>query len=319
MLEVVTLGETLIQMNPQTSGLLRHVRQFDRYVAGAESNVAIGLERLGHRTGWISRVGADEFGACVRSVIRGEGVDTSHVIQDEDAPTGVFFLERRRSDLTRVQYYREGSAASRLSPDDLDPGYIGQAEYLHLTGITPALSTSCRETAWAALRIADEREVSVSFDPNLRHKLWAASEARAVLREMIPRTDLVLSGEEEATLLTGKEMPEAAARALLTMGPDQVVVRLGDEGALAVGEEGDVVREGPIDVEVVDVVGAGDAFNAGFLAGQLRNEPLDRALRLGNIAGGMATTVRGDSEGLPTWEEVEPFLSSEPQWPEVDR
>lgn len=308
MLDVVTMGEAMIQMTPRQSGMLRHARQFDRYVGGAEANVAIGLARLGHQAGWVSRVGDDEFGACVRNTIRGEGVDTSHVIEDVEAQTGVYFKEHRRSDLTRVHYYREGSAASRLAPADLDPEYFGQAEYLHLTGITPALSDRCREATWEALRIADEHDVAVSLDPNVRRKLWTEEEARTTLREMIPHVHTVLTGLGEAALLTGQEDPEGVARALLEMGPSQVVVRLGKEGALGLGEEGTVERRSAIDVDVVDVVGAGDAFTGGYLSGQLRGWGVGESLELGNVAGGLATTVEGDSEGSPTWDEVQPYL-----------
>lgn len=319
MLDVVTLGEAMIQMTPTQSGLLRHARQFERYVGGAEANVAIGIVRLGHRAGWMSRVGADEFGACVQSKIRGEGVDTSRVVEDDEAPTGVYFKERRRADLTRVYYYRDGSAASRMEPSDLDADYIGEASCLHLTGITPALSDSCRETVWEALRIAEAEGVAVSLDPNVRRKLWSEAEARATLREMMPYVHTVLTSEEEAALLTDTPDPEEAARALRDLGPEQVVVRLGAEGALAVGADASVERRSAIDVEVVDVVGAGDAFTAGYLAGQLRDWPLGRSLRLGNVAGGLATTVYGDSEGIPTWEDVQPFLNNERRTGDVDR
>ncbi len=319
MLDVVTLGESMIQMTPTQSGLLRHARQFERYVGGAESNVAIGLARLGHETGWMSRVGADEFGACVQSAIRGEGVDTSRVVEDEEAPTGVYFKERRRSDLTRVYYYRDDSAASRMVPSDLDAEYVAQAEYLHLTGITPALSASCRETVWEALQIAEAEDVAVSLDPNVRRKLWSEEEARAELLEMMPYVHTVLTGAGEATLLTDEEDPAEAARALRKMGPRQVVVRLGEKGALAVNGNGDLERRTAIDVEVVDVVGAGDAFTAGYLAGQLREWSVGRSLRLGNVAGGLATTVTGDSEGIPTWAEVQPYLDGEAHTEDVDR
>jgi len=307
-LEVVTLGESMVQMTPTRTGLLRHATQFERFVAGAESNVAIGLARLEHHVGWISRVGEDEFGACVRAAIRGEGVDTSCVVLDGEAPTGVYFKERRRSDLTRVYYYRSGSAASRLTPEDLDPDYIGQATYLHLTGITPALSARCRKTVREAIRIAEEHDVSVSLDPNVRRNLWPESEARAVLRDLMPHLHTVLVGRDEATLLTDEAHPDAAAHALHAMGPEQVVVRLGEEGALSLDEEGRVAREAAIDVNPVEVVGAGDAFNAGYLAGQLRGWSVVRSLRLGNILGGLATTVLGDVEGFPTWAEVRPYL-----------
>jgi 2-dehydro-3-deoxygluconokinase len=319
MLDVVTLGESMIQMTPTQSGLLRHARQFERYVGGAESNVAIGLARLGHQAGWISRVGADEFGACVQAAIRGEGVDTSRVVEDEEAPTGVYFKERRRSDLTRVYYYRDDSAASRMAPSDLDVEYVAQAEYLHLTGITPALSETCRETVWEALRVAEAEDVAVSLDPNVRRKLWSEEEARTELREMMPYVHTVLTSEGEATLLTDVEDPTEAARVLREMGPEQVVVRLGADGALAVGEDGTLERRAAIDVEVVDVVGAGDAFTAAYLAGQLRDWSVGRSLRLGNVAGGLATTVTGDSEGIPTWAEVQPYLDGVAQGGDVDR
>jgi 2-dehydro-3-deoxygluconokinase len=307
MLDVVTMGETMIQMTPKQTGLMRHAHEFERYVGGAESNVAIGLARLGHEVGWISRVGADEFGACIQATIRGEGVDTSQVTRDASAPTGVYFKEQRRADHTRVYYYREGSAASRLVPSDLDPEYIGQADYFHLTGITPALSDRCREATWEALRIADEEGVAVSFDPNVRRKLWSEKEARSTIREMLPHVHTVLTGEGEATLLTGEADPEAAARALRDLGPSQVVVRLGADGALGLGPEG-IERENAIEVQTVDVVGAGDAFTAGYLSGQLRGESLGQSLRIGNVAGGLATTVHGDCEGIPTREEVEAYL-----------
>lgn len=319
MIDVVTLGEAMVQLTPKQSGMLRHARQFERFVGGAEANVAIGIVRLGRKAGWISRVGADEFGACVRSVIRGEGVDTTRVREDETAPTGVYFKERRRADLTRVYYYRDGSAASRLSPSDLDPDYIGQAEYLHLTGITPALSDRCRESVWEALRIAEDRDVAVSLDPNVRRKLWSEDEARTVLREMLPHIHTVLTGAGEATLLTDEEEPVDAARELQALGPTQVVVRLGENGALGLDEDGTVERRESIDVEVVDVVGAGDAFTAGYLAGQLRGWTVGQSLRLGNVAGGLATTVYGDSEGIPTWEDVQPYLTADKPVDDVDR
>jgi len=319
MLDVVTLGEAMIQMTPTQSGLLRHARQFERYVGGAEANVAIGLVRLGHEAGWMSRVGADEFGACVQSTIRGEGVDVSQVVEDSEAPTGVYFKERRRSDMTRVYYYRDHSAASRMTPADLEAEYIAQAEYLHLTGITPALSETCRETVWEALRIAEAKEVAVSLDPNVRRKLWSEEAARTELCDMMPYVHTVLTGKGEATLLTDENEPAAAARALREMGPKQVVVRLGEEGALAVSDDGRLERRASIDVEVVDVVGAGDAFTAGYLAGQLRGRTVGQSLRLGNVAGGLATTVAGDSEGIPTWAEVQRFLHDETQAGDVDR
>ena len=307
-LDVVTIGESMVQLTPVRSGLLRHAAQFDRYVAGAASNVAIGLVRMGHRAGWISRVGADEFGACIRMNIRGEGVDTTQVMEDEEAPTGVYFKERRRPTRTRVHYYRRESAASRLVPGDLDADYIGQAEYLHLTGITPALSSTCRDTTWEAVRIAQEQGVAISLDPNVRSKLWSKEEARTVLEELIPNVHTLLLGREEAVLLSGESNPVAGARKLMEKGPSEVVVRLEEEGACSIGPGGDPLREEAISVDAVEVVGAGDAFNAGYLAGRLRGWQRERALRLGNVLGGLATTALGDVEGIPPWNDVQSIL-----------
>lgn len=308
MLDVVTIGESMVQLTPTTAGRLRYATRFERFVAGAESNVAIGLTRLGHAAGWVSRVGADEFGACVVSAIRGEGVDVSTVVRDLEAPTGVYFKERRQPRATHVHYYRAGSAASRLDPDDLRPEYIAQAQYLHLTGITPALSATCRETVWEALRIAGREGVRVSMDPNIRRRLWPDDEARAVLLEMLPRVDLVLASDDEALLLAETDTPEDAAHALRAMGPEQVVVRRGADGALAAGPSSEMEEAPAIEVEVVEPVGAGDAFNAGFLSGQLRGWDLGASLRLGNVLGGLATTAPGDVQALPTWEEAQARL-----------
>ena len=310
MLDVVTLGEAMVLLVPDRLGLLRYANRFERSVAGAESNVAVGLARLHHRVGWISRLGEDEFGAYLSSFIRGEGVDVSQVARDETAPTAVFFKERRRKGATRVYYYRSGSAASRMSPDDLDPAYIQQAKYLHLTGITPALSSSCRDTVQEALDIAATADVAISFDPNLRLKLWSLREARDVLLGIIKKVQLVLTSGEEARQLTGLDDPKKAGRALLGMGPEQVVVKLGAEGALALSED-HAVREPALEVEEVEAVGAGDAFNAGFLSGQLRGWDVRKSLRLGNIMGGLAVTVPGDVEGVPTWKEVQHFFGGE--------
>src|SRR5919201_131516 len=181
MLEVVTLGETMVLLLAEQPGPMREATTFRRHIAGAESNVAVGLSRLGHVSGWVSRVGDDEFGRAVVFRIRGEGVDTSRVMTDPEAPTGLVIRERREVGPVEQVYYRRGSAASRLSPDDVDAAYIAQASFLHLTGITPALSATCREAVFAAAEIAAEAGVRVVLDPNYRSKLWGRDEFRRVV------------------------------------------------------------------------------------------------------------------------------------------
>jgi 2-dehydro-3-deoxygluconokinase len=304
MLDMVTLGESMVLMNPLTNGPLQYVYYFSKHVAGAESNVAIGVRRLGFKSGWISRVGNDEFGKYILSFIRGQGVDVSQVKVDAEAPTGVFFKERRGFGLERVYYYRQGSAASKLSPEDLDPDYIGRSRILHLTGITPALSDSCRAATLKAVEIARRAGVKVILDPNLRLKLWSAEEARQFLLPLLEQVDAVLPNQEEAKLLTGCDEIEEACRDLARRGCSLVVTKVGAKGALLyVNGEVELVPGYRVP-RVVDTVGAGDAFAAGFIAGLLAGLDPVAAVRQGNLLGALAVGVEGDIEGLPESEDL---------------
>jgi 2-dehydro-3-deoxygluconokinase len=303
-LDLVTLGETMVLFLAEQAGPLREASTFRKHVGGAESNVAIGMCRLQHSAGWISRVGDDELGRSILFRLRGEGVDTSRVIVDPEAPTGVMVRERREVGPIAVAYYRRGSAASRLSPSDVDETYVAAARTLHLTGITPALSASCRDATFAAAEIARAAGVRVVLDPNIRYKLWSADDARATLRDLATKADVVLPGADEAELLTGASDPLTAARDLLKLGPDLVVVKLGADGAIAVTGDRVVRVPGVALPRVVDPVGAGDAFAAGFHTGWLRNLSLEDTLALANRCGAIATTVAGDIEALPRWDDV---------------
>ena len=305
MLDLVTLGETMVLLLAEQAGPMREASTFRRHIAGAECNVAVGLARLGHSAGWISRVGDDEFGRAVVFRIRGEGVDTSHVLSDPDAPTGVVIRERREVGPIDQVYYRRGSAASRLSPADLDAAYIGAATFLHLTGITPALSESCRQAVFDAAEIARAAGVRVSLDPNYRSKLWNAEDFRRVVRDLAARCDILLPGSEEAELLTGESDPELAARDLQQLGPSLVVLKRGAHGALAVTRD-QLIQAPAVPLErIVDPVGAGDAFAAGLLSGMLRGLDTANALRLANRCGALAMCAPGDMESLPRRAELE--------------
>lgn len=305
MLEVVTFGESMVLLLAEQTGPMREATTFRRHIAGAESNVAVGLARLGHLTGWFSRVGDDEFGRAVVFRVRGEGVDTSRVITDPDAPTGIVIRERREVGPIDQVYYRRGSAASRLSPDDLDPTYIRASRFLHLTGITPALSASCKETVFAAAEIARSAGVQVVLDPNYRSKLWSRDDFRQVVRDLAARSDILLPGIDEAELLTYESDPESAARELQQLGPNMVVLKLGAQGALALTES-ELIRSPAAGLErVIDPVGAGDAFAAGLLSGLLRAFGTTDALRLANRCGALAMSAPGDMESLPRRAELD--------------
>lgn len=307
MVEVVTFGETMVLMTPRDPGPLRHAAEFRKRQAGAESNVAVGLARLGREASWFGRLGADPFGRYVECSIRGEGVDTSAAIRDDGGPTGLMVKERRSAGDERVFYYRDGSAASRLRPADLPEARIAEASYLHVTGITPALSPSCREAVFDAVALARDHDVEVSVDPNLRRKLWDDRETMVeTVMELVASADVVFPGLGEAAELVGTDDPESAADELLSAGPAVVALKLGPDGAFVAGPD---VREHvpPFDVDPVDEIGAGDGFVAGFLAARLAGKDLVEATRQGNAVGALATTVPGDVEGLPTREELAAF------------
>lgn len=299
---VTTLGEALVVMDPLSKGPLRHVGSFEKHLGGAEFNVAVGLSRLGHAVGWAGSLGDDEFGQEVLAFARGEGVDVSRASLDHEAPTGLYFKEWRALGQLRVHYYRAGSAASRMSFDGLDLEYLLSGEILHLTGITAALSGSCHGMTSDLISAANERGVTVSFDLNVRHTLLKGRDPREVLEPLAARADLLFVSDDEAELLFGGGDPEHVREARREIRASTVVVH-GSEGAFAVEEAG--VTEMPAySVDVVDTVGAGDAFVAGFLSGRLRGWGAGECLDLANACGACAVTVPGDLKGLPTEEEA---------------
>jgi 2-dehydro-3-deoxygluconokinase len=302
---LVTLGETMALFSSDRAGPLRHAATMRVGIAGAESNVAIGVRRLDHPAAWMGRVGSDELGQLVLGRLRAERVDVDAAVVDPDAPTGLMLKEHRTADLARVVYYRRGSAGSRLVPGDLDEARIRAARVLHLTGITPALSTTARAAVHAAAETARAAGVPVSLDVNYRAALWPPERAAAELRDLARGCELVFAGEDEAELLVGDcGGPEGAAGALAALGPRQAVLRLGARGAVAV-VDGALHRQPGLPVRAVDPVGAGDAFVAGYLAGLIDGGAGPDRLRTGVACGAFAVTVAGDWEGLPTREELD--------------
>ena len=312
--DVLTLGETMVLMNPTESGPMKYLTDFKKQLGGAESNVAIGLSRLGHDAAWVSALGDDPHGRYIESFVRGEGVDVSAVRFDPERPTGLMFKERAAFGETSVYYYRHGSAASAMRPADLPRGAIADAEYLHLTGITPALSESCRETVTAVIEVATEAEVPVTFDPNLRRKLWnSTDEMRSVLFDLIAESEVVFPGIDEGDDLFGTADPAEIAAECLDLGAEIAVVTRGEEGAYVADAAGTVRREvPPYGIErVVDPIGAGDGFVAGFLAGRLDGLDLVESARRACAVGAFVTTVPGDVEALPTPEDLDVFAGTE--------
>ncbi len=307
-LDVITIGEAMAMFVATKTGELSAVDQFMKRVAGAELNVATGLARLGLKVGWVSRVGNDSFGQFVLDTLKKEGIETAGVTLDGRYPTG-FQLKSKVTDGTDpiVEYFRKGSAASHLSVEDFNPVWFTAARHLHLSGVAAALSPSSYallDHAAGALKAAGK---TISFDPNLRPVLWK-SEAEMVekLNHLAFQADWVLPGVKEGQILTGEKTPEGIADFYLNRGVKAVILKTGADGAwfkTADGEQGAVAA---VKVEnVVDTVGAGDGFAVGVVSALLEGKTLHQAITRGNIIGSLAIQVQGDSEGLPTREQLE--------------
>ncbi|MHC6594349.1 sugar kinase [Arthrobacter sp. C152] len=308
---VLTFGETMALMRADQAGPLAHASTLSLGIGGSESNVAIGLQRLGVQAVWCGRVGADTLGQLVAREIRAEAVE-ARVTVDDAAPTGLMLKERRTPDLQSVSYYRSGSAGSRLSPADLDHGLIRNAGLLHVTGITPALSEEAAATVFEALSAARAAGVPVSFDLNYRAKLWSRETARAAYRDIIPLADIVFAGADEAAIAVGPaDDPEELAHSLVQLGARQAVIKLGADGACAL-VDGTLYRQAAIPVLVVDTVGAGDAFVAGYLAEFMAGAAPATRLHTAVCTGAFACLVAGDWEGFPRREELPLLMSTEP-------
>jgi 2-dehydro-3-deoxygluconokinase len=312
--QVITLGETMVLLHPLDPGPLRTSRRLGVGVAGADSNFAIAMTRLGWPAIWLSAVSKDQLGDLVVEMIGAAGVDVSRVRRDPDNPTGVL-VKFRDEGHTRVLYYRAGSAASHFDPDWLEPSLFETAAVLHLNGVTCALSPSCAATVVRAIALANQHHVHVSLDLNLRLQLWDIDRARTTLITLLPQVDIMLGTEEELLALSGRTALEEALTTLAAHGPAVVVAKRGPRGAVALagGKRSD--HPGFVPPAVIDEVGAGDGFAAGFVSAYLRGAPVEESLRQGNLVGAAAVTVPDDVSGYPTQAQLEAWLTAWPTRP----
>jgi 2-dehydro-3-deoxygluconokinase len=304
MLDVITFGEPLILFSPQSRGLLRHQTNFTKSVGGTELNTAIGLARLGISCGWFGRIGDDEFGSEVLAVLQAEGVDTSRVVRDSEHPTAVMFKQYRWIGDPQVFYYRSTSAARYLSPDAIDESYFAGARFLHLTGITATISNLSYMTVLKSVEVAKSLGVKISFDPNIRLRFMDVCTLDTLMMPIIRNSDVLFVGLEEGQLLFGVDKPEQIAVKAHAEGVHIVVVKMGKQGSY-LSDLDSVFYQPCYDApQIVDTVGAGDGYNAGFLSGLCRGESIQEAAVLASITGAFAVTVQSDYEGYPTREEM---------------
>nr|WP_257215273.1 sugar kinase [Pollutimonas harenae] len=306
-MDVVTFGEAMMLLVADQPGPLEQVQGFIKRTAGAETNVAIGLARLGVKVGWASRLGADSMARYLLATMEAEGIDCSHVVCDAQQRTG-FQIKGRVTDGSDppVEYHRKGSAASQMRVADIDEAWLCSARHLHSTGVFPAISENCYQVAAKTMKLMRAAGKTVSFDPNLRPSLWPSTESmRDGINALAFSANWLFPGIAEGRLLTGLDTPEDIARYYRDQGVGLVVIKLGADGAyFDSGDEQGYVAGVPVQT-VIDTVGAGDGFAAGVMSALLEGKPLRAAVKRGAWIGARAVQVVGDTEGLPTRQELE--------------
>jgi 2-dehydro-3-deoxygluconokinase len=315
--EIVSLGEPLIEFNAIHEASLSEVKQFKRGYGGDTSNFVIAVSRLGGRSGYLTRLGDDEFAESFLKFWTKEGVDTRHIVKDSTAYTGMYFIARM-GQKHYFTYLRQNSAASRMTPEFLPADYIRQARLLHISGVSQCISRSACDTVFSAIAIAKEAKVKISYDPNLRLQLWPLHRAKAIIHQTVSMADIFLPSIEDAQTLTGKNNAEEIVRMYLDLGPEVVVLKLGAEGSLLatrnVTEDGlglQIRKFEPCKVNSVDMTGAGDTFDGAFAVGYLAGWPLDRCMRFANAAAALTTTELGAVSPIPRLKAVKELMAQQ--------
>lgn len=299
--DVLCLGEPMYELNEQPDG------RFLPGFGGDTSNVAIAAARLGARAAYVTLVGADIFGDALLGLWRREGVDATYVKRLEEAPTGVYFVTHSPSGHA-FTYLRAGSAASRITPQDVPAKAVQEARYLHVSAISQAISASAADTVSYAMGVARAAGTKLSYDTNLRLRLWPLERARAVIMASAASVDILKTSREDAGALTGLTAPDAIAGRFLELGAGAVIVTQGGDGALlATRNSRETIPAFP--AETVDATGAGDAFTGALLCELCRGCGLSAAARFASAAAALSTRGYGAVQPLPRREAVEALLA----------
>lgn len=298
----------------QEEALLEDVRHFSTSVAGAEFNVAVGLSRLEHRVGYLTKLGCDPFGRQIVKVMNQNGIDTSLTAVNPDRATGFMLKSKTTKGDPDIYYYRKNSAASTLCVDDLKGLDMTGWDAIHLTGILPAISETAREATFHLMHEARKAGVPIFFDPNLRPQLWPSQEEMVrSINALAALADYVMPGENEGKTLCGSADPETIARFYLDLGAKTVIVKVGPDGAYVASKDRTFRVTAYSPREIVDTVGAGDGFAAGVISGVMEGLSLEDAVRRGNAIGAIQVMNVSDNEGLPTRGELASFQAENKQ------
>jgi 2-dehydro-3-deoxygluconokinase len=302
--DILALGEPMVEFNQTGEGEGRLYRQG---FGGDTSNFAISAARQGASVGYVSAVGDDVYGRMLRALWLREGVDQTHVATDASAYTAIYFVTHDEAG-HHFSFFRSGSAASRMTPDALPRESIARAKLLHLSGISLAISTSACDACFAAIDTAREAGVRVSFDTNLRLKLWPIARARAVMTEAIRHSDICLPSHDDVAAITGLTDPDALLDHCLALGAKVVALKLGAQGAI-VADAQRRIRIAPHPCQPVDATGAGDAFGGAFVARLVAGDDIESAGRYAAAVAALSTEGWGAVEPIPTAARVRAALA----------
>ncbi|PIC63815.1 2-keto-3-deoxygluconate kinase [Sporosarcina sp. P13] len=305
---VLTIGDAMITMNPITTGPMRFVTHFERKMGGAELNFAIGCSRLGLNSKWISRLGRDEFGQVIYNFARGEGIDVSTVDFVDGYSTSVNFKEIRENGEGKTFYYRQQSPILTLEVDDIHEHFLDSINLVHITGVFLAIDPQNLAIAKRLLTLANEKNIPVSFDPNIRLKLWTIEDARKAYLEIFSQIDILLTGLDELHLILGDSSEQSLINFANEYNIADLVIKDSSAGS-RLYRNGQWFTSPAFNVPVIDTVGAGDGFDAGYVYSYLHQFEPTEALQFANGVGALVVSVSGDNEGLPYLREVQSFIS----------
>ena len=292
--DIVSLGEPMVEFNQTGEAGGRHYLQG---FGGDSSNFAIAAARQGARVAYVSALGDDPYGRMLRGLWDREAVDHRSVKADPQAFTAIYFVTHDERG-HHFDFFRAGSAASRMTPADLPGERIARARVLHLSGISLAISNQACDTAYAAIDIARRAGVKVSFDTNLRLKLWPIHRARAVMGDVLRLCDICLPSYDDVVAITGLTDPEAIVDHCLAQGAEVVALKLGEQGAI-VASATERHRIAPHPCRTVDATGAGDTFGGAFVARLVAGDSLPEAGRYAAVAAALSTEGYGAVEPIP--------------------
>jgi 2-dehydro-3-deoxygluconokinase len=299
--DILCIGEPLYELSQQPDG------RFLAGFGGDTSNVAVAAARLGARTAYVTLVGNDMFGAALLKLWRDEGVDTAHVSVLEDAPTGLYFITHGPGGHA-FTYRRAGSAATHLAREHISREAIAGARFLHVSDISQAISASAADAVSHAVSLAQAAGTKISYDTNLRLRLWPLDRAREVIAATAAVADILKTSQEDAETLTGLKEPEAIARHFFALGSRVVIVTMGEAGAFVLSDRlREVIAAYP--VKTVDASGAGDAFTGALLSELAAGCELVAACRFAAAAAAISTTGHGAVSALPRRADVEALKS----------